>query len=187
MIRIIKATILAVILALAPLSMSFADSHPLTIFLAASGTTETGDKFDLSDLTGTFKLGIKTNLNADGTYRLLVTYRQVNIGPLAGDVKTLGVGAERYFDFNRTSGFLKNSGINLRASAQFELNQFAVTESGDFHPDNNTNGVFGIGWDKKLSLDDDGHALFSIEPFIDFTTKADRDFFTLGATLNIMP
>lgn len=187
MIRSMKATMLALLLVMAPLTLSFADSHPLTMFLAASGTTETGEKFSLTDLTGTLKAGIKTNLNVDGTYRLLLTYRQVNIGPLAGDIKSLGVGAERYFDFNRTSGFLKNSGLNVRASAQFELNQFAVTESGDFQTNNNTNGVFGFGWEKKLSLDADGHALFAIEPFMDFTTKEQRDFLTLGMTLNFMP
>lgn len=175
--RLLTFTIALALFVSAPFTLSFAEDGPATYFVAVSGTTETGDEFDLTDLTGTFKIGLKTDLAADGLYRLVTTYRQVNIGPLADDIKTLGVGAERHYPFNMSSGFFKNSGLSVRAAAQFELNQ----ES------NNVNALFGLGWIKKLAVDAQGNSVFSIEPFMDFTAQQDRDFVTVGISLDITP
>ena len=172
-----KFLIVLAIIILLPLKFSFAEEGPATYFMSVSGTTETGGDFDLSDLTGTFKIGLKTDLAGDGDYHLLTTYRQVNVGPLADDVKSLDVGVEKRYALGMKAGFFTNSYLAIRASSQFELNQ----ES------NNVNAVLGMAWEKKLAVDANGNAVFSIEPFMDFTAKEDRDFFTVGFSINITP
>lgn len=172
-----KSLIILGVLLLLPWKFSIAEEGPATYFLAISGNTETGENFDLTDLTGTFRAGIKTDLADNGLYRLIMTYRQVNVGPLADDIKALGVGAEKIYPLYMTNGFFKNSSLAVRASAQFELNQEV----------NDVNGVFGFGWIKKLSVDANGDAVFSIEPYIDFTAKDDRDFLTIGLSVNLTP
>ncbi len=172
-----KLLIAVAVIVLLPWKFSYGEEGPATYFMSVSGTTETGGEFDLSDLTGTFKIGLKTDLAADGDYHLLTTYRQVNVGPLTDDVKSLDVGVEKRYHLGMSQGFFKNSYLSVRASSQFELNQ----ESND------VNAVLGFGWEKKLAVDAQGNAVFSIEPFMDFTAKDERDFFTVGFSVHITP
>lgn len=172
-----KFLIVLAIIILLPLKFTFSAEGPATYFASISGTTATGGEFDLTDLTGTFKIGLKTDLSGDGLYHLVTTYRQVNVGPLADAVKSLDVGAEKLYALGMNSGFFKNSYLAVRASGQFELNQ----ESND------VNAVLGFGWEKKLAVDAQGNAVFSIEPFMDFTAKEDQDFLTIGFSINVTP
>jgi len=95
-----------------PFTLTFAQSKtgPATYFMDVSGTTMTGQKFDLADATGTFKFGVKTDLGGD--YKLITTYREIRFAGHA-DVKSLQVGGEKQYDLGYHAGFLKGSSLAI--------------------------------------------------------------------------
>jgi len=164
-------TILAVTLALVvqPYTVK-AEEGPATYFISASGTMLTGNDFALDNTTGTFRIGVKTDLG--GNYRLITVYRQIQFGD-ALDAKSLQVGGEITKYLGYEEGFLKGSSMTIRGAFDFELNQV----------DNDVNGALGFGWLKPLG----DQEVFALESFVDFTFKDGKDYITIGLSLEITP
>lgn len=148
---------------------TMAESGPATYFISASGTTLTGNEFALNNATGTFRIGVKTDLGGD--YRLVTTYRQIDFG--SGDAKSLQIGGEIVKYLGYEEGFFKGSSMTIRGEFDFELNQI----------DNDVNGVLGFGWLKPLGDTE----VFALESFVDFTFKNGKDYITIGLSLEITP
>jgi len=167
----------------APFTLSVAaDEGPVTFYGSFGGTAALDERAAITSASVSVRFGIKTHLNADGTWRLITEYNSID-KPLKLEedgsfVKSLDVGAERLFWLGAREGFVAHSAFVFRGALDFELNL----------PDNDLNVAIGAGWLKKLSVDGDGNSLLSAQVSADMRFKNDEtDDVAFFLTINLTP
>lgn len=174
---------LVAVLVAAPARFTLAsDEGPVTFYGAFGGTAALNERAAVTSASVSIRFGIKTYLNAEGTWRLITEYNSIN-KPLKFDnegkfVKSLDIGAEKLYWLGQREGFLAHSAFVFRGAIDFELNL----------PDNDNNIALGFGWLKKLSVDNDGHSLLSVQASLDMRLRNDeQDDVALFLALNLTP
>ncbi len=144
-----------------------AEEMPVTFYGALGASAGLDKDAAVKSASVSFKIGIKTDMNREGTWRLITEYNSID-RPLKKDetngdyVKSLGIAAERLYWTNRKSGFLANSGVVIRGGVDIELNRL----------ENDNNMALGIGGIKKLSVDEFGKSNWAIQVSLDMLARS---------------
>jgi len=183
--RLITIT-LALLLVLAypdPGEAQEAEEMPVTFYGSIGATAGLDDEAAINSASASLRFGVKTELNKEGTWRLITEYNSIN-RPLKknetnGDyVKSIAIGAERLYWLKAKSGFLSNTAAVLRGAFDVEVNR----------TENDNNLGLGFGLLKKMSVDDLGRSHFSLQLSLDMLMRDnEKDDLSLFATLNFTP
>lgn len=159
-----------------------AEEMPVTFYGSFGGSAALDQDAAVKSASLSLRFGIKTDMNREGSWRLITEYNSIT-RPLKKDgdskyVKSLGIGAERIYWTNRSSGFLTNSGVVIRGGVDMELNL----------KDNDNNLAFGVGGIKKLSVDEAGNSNWAFQLSLDMLVRNnEEDDLSMFATLNFTP
>lgn len=180
---LIGLAVLAMGLVAYPAQAQEAEEMPVTFYVAFGGTAALDDEAAIKSASASIRVGIKTNLNSEGSWRLISEFNSIN-KPLKKNetngsfVKSIDLGAERLYWLNARDGFLSNSAVVIRGVVDFELNR----------DENDANLGFGFGWLKKLSVNDLGQSNFAFQAGVDMLVReAEGDDISLFVTLNFTP
>lgn len=159
------------------------EEMPVTFYAAFGGTAALDDEAAIKSASVSLRFGIKTNLNSEGSWRLITEFNSIN-RPLKKDetsgdfVKSIDLGAERLYWLKPKTGFWSNTAIVLRGVIDIEVNR----------ENNDENLGLGFGILKKLSVDADGNSHFSMQLGLDMLMRdAEEDDIGFYLTMNFTP